>query len=192
MALCMTRWLSSLTLLCAALAPLEVCGQASASAASTQPSSATPQLTDGEIARFDALTSLSTILADAVHRRKYLAHLAVSEGGRRTYAFELRPQAGMTPGRHFQLITITWARADERPDRSSVPAVASSGGPGGSITDAAARTNDQCFDLRVSLATLLPNAADAADIDPGQVARSLIRDYAAVAAPCFKSSQFPL
>lgn len=186
-----TSWMFSLTLLCVALTPLGVHGQADSSDSAKQRLLATPQLTDGEVARFDASTSLSTIVTDPAQHQKYLTHPPQTLEGRRTYAFELRQQTGMTPGRHFQLINVTWSRADERNVPGGAPNAASTGGPGGSITEAAAQTMDRCFDLRVSMAMLLPNAADAPDIDPEQIAQSLIRAYPSIAAPCFNPTQFP-
>ena len=134
-------------------------------------------LSDAEIAHFDGLTSLSTMFASAADRARYVMHPPLTENGRRSYVFELQPQPAMTPGRHFQVVTVTWARAGAFDAAVGKPRLRSTGGPGGSIVDAAVRTQDQAYDVNISLAALLPGTVDASDIDLEKAVLALARRH---------------
>jgi len=106
-------------------------------------------------------------------------HPPLTENGRRSYVFELRPQPAMTPGRHFQVVTVTWARASAFDTVVGKPRLRSTGGPGGSIVDAAVRTEDQAYDVNISLAALLPGTIDPPSIDLEKAVLALARRHEA-------------
>lgn len=83
----------------------------------------------------------------------------------------------MIANRHFHLITITWAPASSLLDAGANALVRSTGGPGGSVIDALARTKDGIYDLRVSTAMLLPDSVQIPDFDPIQANKRLIEAY---------------
>jgi hypothetical protein len=131
-----------------------------------------------EIAHFDALTSPSVIFTDRAERERYVMHSPMDDEGRRSYVFELRIQPEMTQGRHFEIVTVTWARASAFEPASGASRLRSTGGPGGSILDASARTDDQAYEVNVSLATLLPRTVNSTSLDLEQTALSLARRHA--------------
>ena len=76
-----------------------------------EPASQSPTpLAAGELALLDRLTTLETILPESSDRDLYMAGEAASENGQRSYTFALKPQPGMDTARHFQIVTVTWAR----------------------------------------------------------------------------------
>jgi hypothetical protein len=151
-----------------------------------QPAQSTPvaatALDTAEIKRFDALVSPSAIFSDPSQRALYKAHAPSTDDGRRSYVFELTHQAGMTPNRHFHLITITWARAGTFVTSGGAPrSQSSTGGPNGGFVDAAAQTADKAYDVNVAEGMLLPDAVQVPDFDLAKAAAALVQSYNASA-----------
>lgn len=133
----------------------------------------------GEIQRLDALITPATIFPDPAERVLYEMHAPVSDDDRRSYVFELKAQPGMVANRHFQLITISWARAGTFVAADGAPRVGSSGGPGGAIMDAVAQTADKAYDVQVSEAMLLPETVQVPQFDLTKTAAMLVQNYGA-------------
>lgn len=135
-----------------------------------------------DVKRLDALMTPVTIFPDSAQRALYEMHAPVSENGRRSYVFELKAQPGMVADRHFQLITITWARAGTFVGSDGKPRLVSTGGPGGAIVDALAQTADKAYDLQVSEAMLLPETVQVPQFDLDRAAATLVQSYGASAS----------
>jgi hypothetical protein len=141
-------------------------------------------LTADENELFDRLVTPASVFSNPSQRARYELQSTETEGGRRFYLFQLKPQPGMIEGQHFQLITISWARAGTSLARTESGAVRSStGGPNGSFVDVAMRTGDGAFDVRVSEATHLPDAVQVPDVDLDQIAADLVKRYDGSASP---------
>lgn len=139
-----------------------------------------PTATAGGFRRFDSLVTAETVFPDNVQRQLYRVLPPVTDHGRRSYAFQLLAQPGMDPVRHFQLVTVTWARGGQltkAPDTCASPGGA--GGPGGGFADACAQTADRAWDVRVTLGSLLPDSVRAPDFDVSAAAANMVRLYQA-------------
>jgi hypothetical protein len=109
----------------------------------------------------------------------YEAQAPANEGEQRSYTFALKPQAGMNPTRHFQIVTVTWTRMNSTAKpRGSSAAISGTGGPNGSFVERMAQTRDHRYDVRVTLGELLPNTARSAAVDVAQIADRLVDRHA--------------
>lgn len=129
---------------------------------------------------FDRVVNPESVFADRAQRALYRMLPSVTEDGLRTYAFQLNPQPGMDPARHFNLVTVTWAPAG-RFVRSAAtsPGLSGSGGPQGGFVDGFAQTADGAYDVRVSTGMLLPDKVEVPAFDVEQAAVNMIRLYQA-------------
>ena len=104
----------------------------------------------------------------------------VTENGQRTYVFQLVGQPGMDEARHFNLVTITWARGGQFvKSRDSATALSGVGGPGGGFVDAFAQTDDGAYDVRVTQGSLLPDSVNVPAFDVAGAAAEMVRLYKA-------------
>jgi hypothetical protein len=158
---------------------LASCGN-SESPRAQQPVEATPSssLTETDIALLDKVTTLEAIVPDAAERILYTTNEAVTEGGQRSYTFGLKSQPTMDPARHFQIVSVAWARPGTfASDPSGDAGLSGTGGPNGGFVDQISRTPDGTYDVRVSLGELLPNDVRTAAVDPATVTRRLLDAY---------------
>ena len=140
----------------------------------------TPTAAETDFALFDRLVTAESVFPDPVQRGLYRMLPPVTESGQRTYTFHLNPQPGMDKERHFNLVTITWARGGQLVKTpGSVVAPSGVGGPGGGFIDAFAQTNDRAYDVRVSQGMLLPNSVNVPAFDVEKAAANMIRLYSA-------------
>ena len=136
------------------------------------------QISPDELARLDQLTTLETIFPNASDRALYTAHDPVMENDQRSYTFVLKPQPGMDPPRHFQTISVTWARAQTFLTSDSTSSdLSSTGGPNGSVIEKSVQTADRMYDIRLTQGELLPNTAKTAAIDIEALARRILDTY---------------
>ena len=164
---------AALVAACAGPAPSGLAASARAPAPAAVPA-------DGGFGRLDSLVTAETVFPDSTQRALYRVLPPVTEGGRRSCAFQLLAQPGMNPMRHFQLVTVTWARGGQFVAApGACAALSGSAGPGGSFVDACAQTVDRAWDVRVSLGTLLPNSVNVPDFDVAGAAAALVRLYKA-------------
>jgi hypothetical protein len=127
---------------------------------------------------FDALVTPELVFPVAAQRAHYRPHPPLTEDGRRSYSFELLPQPGMVPSRHYHLITFTVARAGtfiRQP--SPEPTVSGTGGPNGGLVDASVQTADGAYDLSVSEAMLLPDSVQPPEFRVTAALRELRQRY---------------
>jgi hypothetical protein len=166
------------TLLVASIAGLLLAGcEAKPPVAAKPIPQAAVDLDAADIGRFDALVTPVTIFPNPAQRALYEMHAPISDGASRSYVFELKALPGMVPNRHFQLITITWARAGRFVAGNGAAGIASVGGPGGAIVDAVAQTADKAYDVQVSEAMLLPETVQVPQFDPTATAAMLAQSY---------------
>ncbi|MBK7664979.1 MAG: hypothetical protein IPJ21_15820 [Sterolibacteriaceae bacterium] len=160
------------------------CGEQAVPEPSAKPGSLSPAVqspsVEQDLARFDRLVTLESVFPDRLQRGLYRMLPPVTENGQRAYTFQLVPQARMNEARHFNLVTIVWARGGTFVKPQGSPVVPSStGGPNGGFIDAVAQTDDHAYDVRVSLAMLLPDSVDLPAFDVEKVAADMIRLYQA-------------
>jgi hypothetical protein len=159
---------------------LSSCGNSEPSPAQ-QPIEATPSssLTEADIALLDRVTTLEAVVPDAAERALYMTNESITEGAQRSYTFGLKPQASMDPARHFQIVSVAWARPGAfASDPSGDAGLSGTGGPNGGFVDQISRTPDGTYDVRVSLGELLPNDVRTAAVDPATVTRRVLDEYA--------------
>jgi hypothetical protein len=144
------------------------CGQPAA----PETPATTAALAEADIALFDRLVTAESVFPDPRQRALYRMLPPVSEQGQRTYAFQLNAQPGMVEPRHFNLITIAWARGGQ-----AAATLSSVGGPAGGFVDASAQTHDRAFYVRVSLGELLPNSVHVPSFDVEKAAADLAKLY---------------
>jgi hypothetical protein len=146
------------------------------------PTSQSPApLAAGELALFDRLTTLETIFPESSDRDLYTAGEAVVENGERSYTFTLKPQPGMDAARHFQIVTVAWARPGAFANtRTGGAGVSGTGGPGGGFVEKVAQTPDRAYDVRVALGELLPNTAKTPALDLDALVQRLLDEYTKV------------
>lgn len=178
-----SRWGSLSVLLLALSRGLAGCGEQAVPEPSPKPGSLSPTgqspSVEEDFALFDRLVTLESVFPDRLQRGLYRMLPPVTENGQRAYTFQLVPQAGMNEARHFNLVTITWARGGEFV-KSQGPAAAvpsGIGGPGGGFIDAVAQTADRAYDVRVTQGMLLPDSVDLPAFDVEKVAADMIRLY---------------
>lgn len=126
----------------------------------------------------DRLTTPEAVFPDADQRGLYRMQPPVTENGQRTYTFQLAGQPGMDAARHFDIVTITWARGGTFV-KSRETAPSGVGGPGGGFIDAYAQTEDGVYDIRVSRGMLLPSGVAVPPVDVEKTAAGLARLYQA-------------
>jgi hypothetical protein len=135
-------------------------------------------LTEADITLLDKVTTLEAVVPDAAERALYMTNESITEGAQRSYTFGLEPQASMDPARHFQIVSVAWARPGAfASDRSGDAGLSGTGGPDGGFVDQISRTPDGTYDVRVSLGELLPNDVRTAAVDPATVTRRLLDAY---------------
>jgi hypothetical protein len=128
--------------------------------------------------RLDSLVTAEALFPDAAQRRLYRVLPPVTDQARRSYAFQLLPQPGMDPVRHFHLITVTWVPAGQLSKAPGICAAGvGTGGPGGGFVDACVQTADRAWDVRVTLGSLLPAGVQVPDFDVAAAADGLLRRY---------------
>lgn len=161
-------WYRSGVLLLACCIWLAGCGQPPA----PERPATTAALAEADIALFDRLVTAESMFPDPRQRSLYRMLPPVSEGGQRAYTFQFIPQPGMDEARHFNLITVTWARGGP-----SAAALSGVGGPGGGFVDASAQTHDRAYHVRVSLGESMPNSVHVPSFDVEKAAADLAKRY---------------
>jgi len=154
--------------------------QASSAKSGASSSSVSPPSISAEadFALLDRLVTAESVFPDRAQRGLYRMLPPVTENGQRSYTFQLNAQSGMDETRHFNLVTITWARGGELLQSSGLVAAPSgTGGPGGGFVDAFARTDDHAYDVRVSQGSLLPDSVDLPAFDVTRAAANMVRLY---------------
>lgn len=132
----------------------------------------------------DRVVAKEIVFPHPGERALYRRLPTVTEEGRRSYSFALLPQPGMDAGRHFQLVTITWAPAGEFSGNRSLSASRSGvAGPDGALAETSAQTFDHALEVRVSLGSLLPSGVDVPTYDVEAAVARLLRGYQARAVP---------
>jgi hypothetical protein len=179
-----SRWGRLSVLLLALFMGLAGCGEQAVPEPSAKPGSLSPTAqspsVEQDFARFDRLVTLESVFPDRVQRSLYRMLPPVTENAQRAYTFQLVPQAGMNEARHFNLVTIVWARGGTFVKSKGSPVVLSStGGPNGGFIDAVAQTEDHAYDVRVTQGMLLPDSVDPPVFDVEKVAADMIRLYKA-------------
>ena len=162
------------TLLLACCAVLAGCAEpvAQPSLAAAAPSA------EADFARFDRLVTPESVFPDPALRGLYRMLPPMTENGQRSYVLQLRAQPGMNEARHFQLITITWARGGRWVQApGSAAALSGTGGPGGGFVSAYAQTEDRAYDVRVTLGSLLADSVKLPDFDVAATAAEMVRLY---------------
>lgn len=134
---------------------------------------ATGPFTPSEVQRFDRVTTLAVLFPNAQEQALYEAIPPEDKEGQRHYSFALKAQPGMTANRHFQLVTVSWARAGGHGSRDA----SSTGGPNGAMLTRVVSTADGRYDIRISVSELLPAGARAASISLEGVAKALLERY---------------
>jgi hypothetical protein len=96
-----------------------------------------------DIALLDRVTTLEAIVPDPSERSLYARNEAITEGAQRSYTFGLKSQVTTDPARHFQIISVAWARpgssASDRPGESGL---SGTGGPNGAFVEKVSRMPD--------------------------------------------------
>ncbi len=103
-------------------------------------------------------------------------HAPATEGETRAYGFELLPQPGIDPTRHYQLIALTYKHAAGTGLRGE-PVLSGTGGPNGSMVDVAAQTAEDVLEVRVSVTLLLPDTVSPPSFDPKQALSEALHRY---------------
>jgi hypothetical protein len=135
-------------------------------------------LSADEVALIDRVTTLETMIPDAAQRQLYAKNETVTENGQRSHTFVLKPQAGMDAARHFQIITVTWARPGTFSRAgASTAAVSGTGGPGGSFVEKTVQTPDRVYEVRVTLGELLPSRVQTGAIDLDVFIERVVDEY---------------
>jgi hypothetical protein len=119
------------------------------------------------------LVKAELLFPDEKQRALYRELPAEPLQGKRAYGFELKPQPGMQPNRHFHLVTVAVAPAAGVPDAG----LSTLAGPNGAFTAYTLRTADERFDITVSDGNLLPNRVDLPPFDLTRGARALADRY---------------
>ena len=125
-------------------------------------------------AAFDALVTAEALFPDPALRALYRVVAAETREEQRVYGFELEPQPGMEPTRHFHLVSIAISAA-KGPLDSSPTTLA---GPDGTFNELAVRTSDGRYDVSVSEGNLLPDSVDLPAFDLTRAARAIADRYA--------------
>jgi hypothetical protein len=125
---------------------------------------------------FDALVTAEAVFPDAAQRALYRAVPPETQDGRRVYGYELKPQPGMDPKRHFHLVSVAISTAKGPPDAGP----STLAGPNGAFTEFTARTSDGRFDVSASEGNLLPDSVELPAFDLTRAARSIAERYAAL------------
>jgi hypothetical protein len=170
--------------------PLTAAGMLAACAAPPPPvrspklqCDARPKFRDSDFAAhetdfFDRLVTREATLADPIRQAASYALAPLSKNGQRHYTFILARQPAMDPARHFDVITVSIARAGTLAQTSGeAPRTSGVGGPNGMFSDATVRTSDGAYDLRISEGTLLPEAVALAPFDVRQAVLDLAHRY---------------
>jgi hypothetical protein len=154
-----------------------------AKAGSQSPNAPSPSA-EADFGLFDGLVSPESVFPDRNQRGLYRMLPPVTENGQRTYTFQLSGQPGMDEARHFNLVTITWARRGQlvkSPGSSVAPSGV--GGPSGGFVDAFAQTDDGAYDVRVTQGSLLPDTVNLPAFDVAKTASEMVRLYRAQSLP---------
>ena len=164
----------------ACCASLAGCGEPAkleppAKAGAPSPGAPSPSA-NADLALFDRVVTAESVFPKRAQRGLYRMLPPVTENGQRTYASQLLGQPGMDEARHFNLVTITWARGGQlvkSPD--SATALSGVGGPGGGFVDAFARTDDGAYDVRVTQGSLLSDSVNVQAFDVARAAAEMVR-----------------
>gem|GEM_PF-3450251 len=124
---------------------------------------------------FDRLVTAETVFPDAAQRGLYRVVPAEMHEGKRVYGFELEPQTGMKPERHFHVISVTIGPAEGALEAGP----STLAGPNGAFNEVAARTSDGRYDVSVSEGNLLPASVELPAFDLTRTARSIAERYGA-------------
>jgi hypothetical protein len=126
-----------------------------------------------DLAFLDAIVTPELVFPDPATRQLYDAiPPETSQEGWRSYGFLLKPQPGMTPERHFHIVSVTWAPAGTLPQ-----GLRGIGGPNGGFVDWAASTADGLYDIRVSEGTLLPDTVVLPEFELEETTERLLQGY---------------
>ena len=131
-----------------------------------------------EVDFFDRLVTRDQILVDPLRRSLSHALAPLSKNGQRHYSFILDRQSAMDPERHFDVITVSVARAGmlvKTPSAS--PESSGVGAANGTFAHATLQTPDGAYDLRVSEGRLLPEAVELAPFDVRHAVLDLAHRY---------------
>jgi hypothetical protein len=126
-------------------------------------------------ATFDALITAELLFSSSAQRARYRAVPPEMQEDRRVYGFELEPQPGMEPSRHFHVVSVTVGPAKGALDTEPVTLT----GPSGAFTELAVRTSDGLYDVSVSEGNLLPDSIQSSPFDLPRAARSIADRYRA-------------
>jgi hypothetical protein len=128
---------------------------------------------------FDTVVTVEALFPDPAQRALYRAVPPETREEQRVYSFELRPQPGMEPERHFHLVSVAiGAAAKGRLD----PSPASLEGPNGTFNELAVRTSDGRYDVSVSEGNLMPDSVALPVFDLTRAAKAIAARYAGLRA----------
>jgi hypothetical protein len=137
---------------------------------------AAPKLSAKDEALLDKVVAEEWL--DADRRALMQAQPGSTENGYRHYVFELKAQPGMAPERHYDSIVVSFAPPGSFVEVAArEPKLSNTAGPNGSVLEAALRTSDGRFDVRVSEAALLPDTVELTAFDVAGAAQALSRSY---------------
>ncbi|HEX6243138.1 MAG TPA: hypothetical protein VFZ61_19630 [Polyangiales bacterium] len=146
-----------------------------ATAQHAAPAVHTPAPPTSLAATFDALVTADLLFSSSAQRALYRAVPPETLEDRRVYGFELEPQPGMEPNRHFHVVSVSIGPAKGTLDAEPVTLA----GPNGAFTELAIRTADGLYDVSVSEGSLLPDAVKSSPFDLSRAARSVADRYRA-------------
>lgn len=133
-------------------------------------------MTTAEVAHFDQLVTPHLLFPEPEERARYVDHGSRTLDGVRVRMFELKSEPGMKKPRHFFIVSVAVARAGTFGAKQGEPQVAGLAGPGGSSVSEDVQTPDGKYDLRVSLAMLLPSDVDVR-FDAREALQALVQLY---------------
>jgi hypothetical protein len=128
---------------------------------------------------FDTVVRADVVFPDAAQRALYKEVPVQTIRGARVYGFELQPQPGMQPNRHFHIVSAAVSRVDERVDAGPEGV---SFGPNGGFWEKAVRTADGRYEIRMSEGMLLPDSAKVPEFDLGRAAEAISSRYRGLSA----------
>jgi len=122
---------------------------------------------------FDRVVKLEVVFPDATQHALYRELPVATQQGKRIYAFELKPQRGMNPKRHFHIVSVAVGTATGSLDAGP----STLAGPNGAFNLYAMHTADGRFEISVSDGNLLPNSVDLPLFDLTRAASALADRY---------------
>jgi hypothetical protein len=126
-----------------------------------------------ELTEFDRIVTADALFAETAQRAQYRELPVATHEDKRIYAFELKPQSGMKPDRHFHLISVAVRRASGAVDAGPSMFV----GPNGAFNSYGLNTSHGLFEISVSEGNLLPNSVEVPVFDLITSAAALAMRY---------------